>query len=305
MQQLACDVWAIDRDKLSQFLAASSRIPPGSEAARAVSQSAPQRQKSIAVIPIHGVLEARPSFVGEMLGMPSYERLGQVFDAMVADTSVGSIVLDVASPGGMVYGVMELANKIYNARGTKPILAVANPMAASGAYWLATAADRLIVSESGDVGSVGVITDHVDMSQAMATEGVKVTVIRSTKSPHKGETNDAEPLSDEAAANLQARADRIYDKFAADLAKFRGVSVDHVNEKFGKGRIVDAATAVRVGMADRVGSLGQVVDGLVSGRIRIGREAAQDNWNSETVRDTWRRQAAAIMAVADSIPQIS
>lgn len=257
------------------------------------------QQKSIAVIPVSGALEARPTELGAWLGMSSYEVIGKVFDHFVADSSVSGIILDVSSPGGMVYGAQELANKIFQARGTKPIVAVANPLMASGAYWLAAAADRVVVTPSGDVGSVGVITEHVDLSRRYEANGVTVSTIRATGSPYKGEGSDALPLGEEARQNLQSRVDAIHTRFVGDLAKFRGVSVEHVSEHFGKGRVVDSAASVRAGMADRVGTFEEIRDKMFAGRIRIATERAEDSWDYDR-RAVLREKAERIRASAES-----
>lgn len=298
MQPLACDLWLIDPVALRQMVSGSV-VVPDPEQARAAAQSAPRQQKTVAVIPVHGAIEARPSFIGELLGMPSYERLGVVLDMVMADDSVSHVIFDHASPGGMVYGAPELADKIYKARGRKPIISVANPMAASGSYWIAAAADRVVVTPSGDVGSVGVIVEHVDFSQALEKFGQKVTVLTSKSAPYKGEWSGVTPLSDEARANAQARADRIHNRFVSDLAKFRGVSVEHVNERFGQGRVVDAQAALAAGMVDRIGTLQDVIVGAASGRIRIRSERAEDEWDAPTRRDVLRERVAAIQAATE------
>lgn len=289
---------------MRRFMAiASAGISVDAEHVRA---AAPQqrRQKSIAILPVHGVLEVRPSVFGRMFGMSSYEGIGRVFDAAMADESVSGVILDVASPGGMAYGAPELAEKIFAARGPKPIVAVANPLAASGAYWIASAADRLVVTQSGDVGSVGVLVEHVDVSQAMEAAGEKVTVIRSAGSPHKAESNELEPLSDEARQHLQSRVDAIYQNFSTSLAKYRGVSVDHVNEHFGKGRVVGAKQAMAAGMVDRVATLDEVAYLMASGRLRMSRSAAaQDEWNAPTLRESRLERAERLRLMADSAPE--
>lgn len=303
MQLLSCDLWLMEQNAMRQFSSlASANISADLEMVRAAAPTT-SRQKSIAIIPITGALEARTTLMGEFLGMSSYERIGYHFDAMMADETVSGVILDVASPGGMVYGAQELANKIFQARGRKPIISVANPLAASGAYWLAAAADRVVMVPSGDVGSVGVITEHVDMSQALDREGTRVTVIRSQNSPYKNESNGAEPLTDEARANLQSRADAIYQRFVGDLAKFRGVSVDHVNEHFGKGRVVDAKSAMSAGMVDRVATLQEIADKMSAGRIRIASERAQDDWNSPTRKEQLRERAAAIRVATSGVEE--
>lgn len=292
-------MWLIEPNAFQQFLSLAS-VEFDTEQAKAAAQVTPRRTKNVAVLPVHGALEARPSFIGEMLGMSSYERIGNGIDMLMADESVSGIILDVASPGGMVYGAMELADKIFRARSIKPIVAVANPMAASGAYWLAAAASHAVVTPSGDVGSVGVIAEHVDLTKAMERGGAKVTTIRSTKSPYKGEGGPAEPLTEETLSHLQSRADAIYGLFVADLARFRGVSVDHVNEHFGKGRIVSSKAALSAGMVDRVGSLQEVAYRMMEGRIRINREKAEFQWDAPTISEQRRMRAAEIRAMAET-----
>lgn len=257
-------------------------------AARQRESRAARREQQIAVLPVHGPIEARASMIGDLLGMTSAEAIGYAFDQLIADDSVASIVLDVASPGGMVYGTPELANKIYSARGTKPIIAVANPIAASGAYWIAAAADRLIASPTADVGSVGVIFRHVDDTQAEAQDGIKTTLIRSAGSPYKQDVSSGEPLTPEATEYLQARADQIYDQFVGDLAKFRGVSAEAVREHFGKGRLVDAKAGMRAGMIDRIDTFQGVLGKVLSGRLKIGATASEDNWDAPTDAERFR-----------------
>lgn len=305
MQPLACDLWLIEPNALRQFVGlAGARFNMSLEEVRS---SRPQagRQKSIAVVPVHGVLEARASLIGEFLGMTSYEAVGNMFDMAMADESVGGIVLDVMSPGGMAYGAPELAQKIYSARGVKPIIAVANHVAASGAYWLAAAADRLAMTPSGDVGSVGVIAEHVSFSKAAESQGLEVSVFRSDAAPYKAESNDMEPLTDEARKNIQSRVNEIHGNFVADLARFRGVSVDYVNENFGKGRVVSAKQAIKSGMVDYVGTLHDIAMKLATGRIRIGGNRTEDDWNAPTVQELRRSQAAELRAMsAGEIPLV-
>ena len=128
-------------------------------------------------------------------GGTSTDIFGAWFDEAMADKSVTSIVLDVDSPGGSVYGVSELARKIYQSRGKKPIIAVANSLMASAAYWIASAADEIHVSPGAEVGSIGVIAVHVDRSENNAKEGFNVSYI--TAGEYKAEGNPDAPLSED------------------------------------------------------------------------------------------------------------
>src|SRR5690606_4285100 len=129
-------------------------------------------------------------------GGTSTEQFGSWFDAALRDPAVSAIVIDVDSPGGTVTGVAELAEQIFEARGKKPIYAIANALAASAAYWIASAAEELWVTPSGDVGSIGVYAMHEDISEMEAEMGLKVTLISAGE--YKTEGNPHEPLGDEA-----------------------------------------------------------------------------------------------------------
>src|SRR5580704_14701078 len=113
----------------------------------------------VAVIPIIGVISHRASMIAEISGPgagTSIQRIkGQFREALQAD-DCKAIVFDVDSPGGSVDGVMELASEIYAGRKQKPITAVCNSMACSAAYWLASAASEVVITPSGQAGSIGV-----------------------------------------------------------------------------------------------------------------------------------------------------
>lgn len=208
---------------------------------------------AVAVIPVYGPISMRQNLMSANSGGTSVEGLAADFRAAIADPGVDAIVLEVDSPGGTVDGIPELADEIYAARGTKPILAHANTLAASAAYWLATSADQLYATKSGAVGSVGVFTVHQDESIRAENEGVKTTIISHGK--YKAEGNRYEPLSDEARANLQDQVDQIGGMFTSALAKNRGTSVDTVRSSYGQGRVLLAKQALEAGMIDGIDTL--------------------------------------------------
>lgn len=213
---------------------------------------------SVTVLPVRGLISQRDSIFSQIFGGTSTERLGAQFDAAMNSDQVKGIVLDIDSPGGTTYGVQELAEKIFQARGQKPIIAVANSLAASAAYWIGSAADKLMVTPGGDVGSIGVYCLHEDWSKADETAGVKTTLVSAGK--YKVEANPWEPLSEDARQALQDGVDATYGEFVAAVAKHRGVSSSVVRSGFGQGRTVRSKEAVAEGMADRVASLGKVLD---------------------------------------------
>ena len=150
--------WAILPEKLEAICEvvrrhAASALPPTQFAA-----AHPRRRASgsVAVLPLYGTISQRMGMMESMSGGTSAEAFGKYFRAAVADPDVGSIVIDIDSPGGSVYGIEELASEILDARGEKQIVAVANSLAASAAYWIGSAAHEFVVTPSGEVGSIGV-----------------------------------------------------------------------------------------------------------------------------------------------------
>ncbi len=219
------------------------------------------RSGPVAVIPLHGVIVHRADLFTDISGASSIERFRARLNEALADQAVASILIDIDSPGGTVDGVIEMAEEIRAARGgEKPIRAIANTEAASAAYWLGAQADELIVSPSGEVGSIGVWSAHVDRSKFDEIVGVKTTLISSGK--YKVEGNPFEPLGEEARDAMQADVDRYYQHFIADVAKGRGVSKAKVEKDFGEGRMVGPAQALAAGMVDRVASFEETLSRL-------------------------------------------
>jgi signal peptide peptidase SppA len=253
--------WAIQVSKMAIIMdlvafKANGGILTEEEIQDRIGAATPRRESrngAVAVIPLFGVIAQRMNMMSAMSGGTSTELFGKAFKDAVADPSIGGIVLDIDSPGGSVFGVQELWQTIMDARGEKPIVAVANSMAASAAYWIATAADEIVVTPGGEVGSIGVITAHNDLSAALELSGEKVTLISAGKKKVDG--NPFEPLSDQAKADLQARVDTYYTSFVSSVAKARGTTASAVRSGFGEGGMVGAVEAVKLGMADRVGTL--------------------------------------------------
>lgn len=224
----------------------------------------------VAVVPLYGLIAQRVNLLQRFSGGTSTQLFGQAIDKALADDAVRSIVLDVDSPGGSVYGTPEAAAKVFAGRGRKPIYAVANSLMASAAYWIGSAADQVVASRSADVGSIGVYQMHVDRSAADAKAGIRRTIVKAGEFKALG--NDVEPLTDQARARMQAEIDQVYQLFLADVARFRRASIAEVAAGFGRGstEMGDAAVAAR--LADRVATLDDVVAEL--GRLAKSFSAA-------------------------------
>lgn len=216
------------------------------------------RGDAVAIIPVHGAITQHGGGLFEMLfGGVSVDGIAADFRAALAEDEVRAVLLDIDSPGGSVFGVSELADEIYRARGKKPIYAIANGTAASAAYWLGAAADEFYVTPSGLAGSIGVFAVHVDISEMAAREGMKPTIVSAGK--YKTEGNEFEPLGDDARGAVQERIDDYYGLFVSDIARFRGTTEAKVRGGYGEGRVLTAKAAVSAGLADKVMSYQQAV----------------------------------------------
>jgi capsid assembly protease len=252
--------WAVVPEVLTEIgdvLAGNATFNPDLEAQvaqAAVSASEDAASGSIAVLPLHGLITPRASLLSLLFGGGGgLEQFQRTLRAAVAHPDIEKIVLDVDSPGGSVSLVPETAAAVREAREAKPVVAVANTRAASAAYWIASQASELVVSPSGDVGSVGVLTFHDDVSKAQNMAGIKTTIVSAGK--YKDEGNPYEPLGREAKAELQRYVDDVYAMFVDDVAAGRGANAQAVRNGFGQGRLVLAEEAVGQGMADRVETL--------------------------------------------------
>lgn len=220
-----------------------------------------RNQSSVAVVPIFGAIAQRMNMFMEMSGGTSTEVVGKQIDELVEDDSIASIILDIDSGGGEVAGVEALSDKIFAAREVKPIIAVADSFAASGAYWIGSAASEFVAAPGSVVGSIGVYMMHRDFSEADAKKGIKYTIVKA--GANKAETDPSQPLSDTGEANLQRLVDSAYDTFTNSVARNRSVEHATVLREFGQGTVFHPDEAAARGMVDRVDTLQNVVTGQV------------------------------------------
>lgn len=301
IEYVASNLWAITDQKMAEIVEVlafrasgqaftaeeiQARIGGGPEPA------IPSRSGAVAVIPIRGTIAHRMGGMSEASGGVSAESISMMLRAALADDSVGSIILDVDSPGGTVTGLQELAAEIRAAREQKRIVAVANGLMASAAYWLGSQATEVVSIPSGEVGSKGVVMPHKDLSAALEKEGIKVRVFRSSK--HKWAGNPFEPLSDEQAAEIQERVDAAGAQFDKDVAAGRVVELSAVRAGFGEGRVLDAKAAKAAGLIDRIATMDETIARLV------GRRSATAGMRAEESSDAPVEDAPVMVAAVDT-----
>ena len=239
---------------LSDLAAPSGYTPPERSPSRA--------NAKVAVVPIHGTLVRRTIGLEAESGLTSYAAIASQIDAALASPEVAAILLDVDSPGGESGGVFDLADRIRAAAQVKPVWAVANDMAFSAAYALASAATKVFVSRTGGVGSIGVIAMHVDQSEKDAQDGVRYTAVFA--GDRKNDLNPHEPISDEAHAFLKAEVNRVYGLFVETVARHRGIEPSAVRDT--EAGLFFGQAAVAIGLADAIGTfdvaLSQLLDSV-------------------------------------------
>ena len=213
----------------------------------------------IAVLPLYGIVTQRGNMVDDVSGpgTASTQQFSNILRAARQDETVSQILIDIDSPGGSVYGVAELADEIVSARAQKPVVAIANSLAASAAYWIGCSASEFYVTPGGEVGSIGVWQAHQDYSKAMDEAGVKTTLISAGK--FKVEGNPYAPLDEEAQGFMQSRVDDYYAAFTKAVAKGRGVPISQVRDGMGQGRVLGADAALASSMVDGIATFDDVV----------------------------------------------
>jgi signal peptide peptidase SppA len=193
--------------------------------------------------------------LADYFALSSYSGIRASLHQALADRSVNRIILNVDSPGGAASGCEELAADLASAARVKPMTTFVAGLAASAGYWLASQAPQITMTPSGEVGSIGVLLLHVDISRALDAAGVTPSFIVSKASPFKVEGNQFEPLGAPARAHQQEAVDMIADRFIAAVASGRRVTSAKVRSDFGRGRTLMANAAHAAGMVDRVGTL--------------------------------------------------
>lgn len=207
-------------------------------------------KNGILMIPVKGVLL---NDFGYALGnwATGYTYIARAFDRGLADSNVKGIAFVIDSGGGAVAGNFDLVDRIYAARGQKPLRAFAAEHAYSAAYSIASAADNIVVSRTGGVGSIGVVTSHFDMSKRVEAEGYKITFIHFGK--HKVDGNSYEALPPEVKERIQGRIDTLGQVFVSTVARNRGMKEKAVRDT--EALTFTAEEALSNGLADTIGSL--------------------------------------------------
>ncbi|MDH5541965.1 MAG: S49 family peptidase [Nitrospinota bacterium] len=261
--------WGIKREKYEEIIKTYSGIMAGPKIALdglfgVLKQPLPSDysiENGIAVIALEDVLLKKYSVFMGIFGGTSTEIVREQFKHALANKDVNKIVLKIDSPGGTVDGTQDLAKLIYDSRGIKPIVSFVDGMMHSAATWVGTSADRVVISnETCDIGGIGVVTAHMDISEFEKKLGVKTTEIYAGK--YKRINSYYKPLSAEGKQELQDAVDYLYSVFVENIAQNRGVSTDVVLENMADGRGFIGKQAIEAGLVDSVSSFDRLMEEL-------------------------------------------
>lgn len=202
----------------------------------------------VAVIPVMGSMVKRGSMFSNVSGMTSYEAIQRDLRQAEADPEVTSGLLNIDSPGGVVNGCATAAEAIRAFAQKKPIGAWTDGMMTSAAQWLGSATGNVYIgNDTTELGSIGVIGRHMDVSKAEEMDGVKTTILTAGK--YKSVGNPYAPLSAEHQAVMQDRLDYSYSAFVNAISSYTGTPIDKVLSEMADARIFNGKQAVDVGLA--------------------------------------------------------
>ena len=250
----------------------------------------------VAIIPVYGLLLRRMNFF-----FWSYEEISRDLHLAQADPGVRSIVLDIDSPGGLASGCGDCA-ALIRASGPKPVEAFVGGMAASAAYYLASASRRITVGSATMLGSIGTVIEYVDLEPMFEKMGARIIRVVADQSPNKR----LDPESAEGQAEMKALVNASAAEFVADVAKGRGISEEAVMANYGQGLVFDGMEAIRRGMADARGTLDDMIaemagrdQNLDAAPAAAAKEETPMEWASITAAALREHRADLVTAIED------
>lgn len=220
--------------------------------------------KNVAIIPIDGELVNRGDWIGASSGLVSYDGLKQQFAMARNDSRVKAVVIDANSPGGEAVGMTEVAASLRALAAQKPVSVVANGIAASAMYGIASAAGRRYIGADSLGGSIGTVLMHLEMSRALENRGIKATLIFA--GAHKVDGNPFEKLPESVRQDLQSEVNKFYDLFVQTVAAGTGLQEEKIRGT--EARLYIGQDAVDTGLFHEVATFDDVLNEAVAEAAR-------------------------------------
>ena len=221
--------------------------------------------KGTMVIPVMGSMTHRPMGLDVMSGQTSYVALQEQVEQAMSNPEVKSVLFDYNSGGGMVAGAFDFRDYLMDQRGRKPMYALARDNMCSAAYLLGSTADKVFTTQTGQVGSIGVVMTHVDESKKLEQDGRKVTFFQAGAMKTAG--NSTQELTDDVKAYIQSGIDESYSMFVNAVQSSRGLSEDVIRSQ--EARVYRGNGAVEAGLVDGVLSYEETLNELAGSTPRV------------------------------------
>lgn len=205
--------------------------------------------QKVAVITLHGTIGDVSSFLGS--NSIDVDQTIELIRSAADSPVVGAIVLDINSEGGGASATQTIVDAVKYARGKKPVVSYVSDVGASGGYWIAASANKLVVSPLSLTGSIGVISDFVDASGFLAKYGFNFQTIKTGK--YKDMGSPSRPLTDEEIKIVQEISNQVYDEFVNGIAETRSMDVTYL-KTLAQGQVFLGKQAVKLGLADSTGT---------------------------------------------------
>jgi signal peptide peptidase SppA len=233
----------------------------------------------VAVIPINGALVHKSKLDANSNYLLGYNDMAARVEHAMDNPDIHAILQVWDSPGGEAQGAFEFAQRMFELRGKKPMVSIADGMAASAAMLGASASDKLALTATGYAGSIGVVMRHVDFSRALANDGIAVTHIFA--GAHKVDGNQFEALPASVRADFQAEINALYDMFTSAVAKH--MKLDPAAVRATEARTFMGQAAVDAGLAHRIVTTDLLISELAAQRaplIPVGQSARSTTDNT-------------------------
>ena len=212
----------------------------------------------VAVIPVHGSLINR--FNSTWSFLTGYNFIRRQMNLALEDEDVEVIVFDIDSSGGEAAGNFELCREIMAARDSKPCIAVIDSKSMSGGYSIAASCSRIYAIPSANVGSIGVYRMHIDVSESLKADGVKITFAKA--GAHKVDGNPYEPLPDSVLKDWEECAGKTWEDFISVVAEGRGISPAQVRDT--QAKIYRADEALDLGLIDAIKTPSEAIAAFIA-----------------------------------------